>query len=212
MRIDIWSDVICPWCYIGKRRLETALADFDRADEVTVVWRAFQLDPTLSDQVGPSAIEVMAGPGGDHSHVRARFAEISRIGAADGLELRLDSAYPVNTYDAHRVSAWARELGRQDAIVEALLNGYHTRNLNIADHAVLADLAAEAGLDRGQALEVLGGVRYADDVRTDLAEARSVGARGVPTFALNGRKFQHGPPDAASLVRLLRATASAATA
>lgn len=212
MRIDIWSDVICPWCYIGKRRLESALADFDHADQVTVVWRAFQLDPTLSNQIGPSAVEVMAGPGGDHVHVRARFAEISRIGAADGLKLRLDSAYPVNTFDAHRVSAWARELGKQDAIVESLLHGYHTRNLNIANHAVLADLAAEAGLDRGQALEVLGGDQYTDDVHADLAEARSVGARGVPTFVLNGRKFQHGPPDTASLVRLLRVTAAAATA
>lgn len=211
MRVDIWSDVICPWCYIGKRRLEAALADSALTDQITVVWRAFQLDSTLSTRRGPSAVEVMAGPGGDHAHVRARFAEISKIGAVDGLELRLDSAYPVNTFDAHRVSAWARELGRQDAMVESLLHGYHTRNLDIADHTVLADLAAEAGLDRTKALDVLGGNRYVDDVRDDLAEARTVGVRGVPTFALNGRELQHGPPEVASLVRLLRATAASTT-
>ncbi|WP_017571010.1 DsbA family oxidoreductase [Nocardiopsis halotolerans] len=212
MRMDIWSDVICPWCYIGKRRLEAALDDFEHADRVTVVWRAFQLDPSLAAQPGPSAVEVMAGPGGDHARVRARFAEISRIGAEDGLELRLGSAHPVNTFDAHRLSAWARELDQQDAMVERLLHGYHTRNLNIADHTVLADLASEAGLDRDEALGVLGEGRYTDDVRTDLAEARTVGARGVPTFALNGRKFHHGPPEVGPLVRLLRTAAASAPA
>ncbi len=188
MQIDIWSDIVCPWCYIGKRRFERALEAFPHRDDVTVVQRSFQLDPVSPpDQVRNHRDNLMAKYGMSEAQANAAQLKMERAAADEGLEFHLVGGVTGNTFDAHRVLHLARERGVQDAVVERLFRAHFTEQRSIFDHASLAALAAEAALDPDEVARVLSSDAYADEVRADNEQARAYGASGVPFFVIDSR-------------------------
>ncbi len=190
LRLDIWSDIACPWCYVGKRRLEAALAKFEHASDVEIVWRAFELDPSAPAirETGPGYADRLATKyRTSTAKAEGMLQHMIETAAADGLEFRFDRIRPGNTFDAHRLIQFAHEHGRQDAMKERLLRAYMTEGQPIGDREILVVLAGEAGLDAAAARDVLDTDRYADHVRTDEALARELGISGVPFFVLGGQ-------------------------
>jgi predicted DsbA family dithiol-disulfide isomerase len=193
--VEVWSDVVCPWCYIGKRRLEAALAGFEHRDQVEVVWRSFELDPTTPHSGEPGAGADLAAYlgakyGGGRDNGLAMNARVSEVAATDGLDYRLDQAVRANTIDAHRLLHLALETGGpelQGRLKERLLAGYFTGGEVMDDHATLRAIAAEVGLDQARVDEVLAGSDYTDDVAADIDQARAYGANGVPFTVVDGR-------------------------
>jgi predicted DsbA family dithiol-disulfide isomerase len=204
MTVEVFADVLCPWCYIGKRRLAAALAD---QDEVKVVWRSYELAPEEGRTPGPTAAEAMARWWGERA--AARVAHIKAVGAEDGLELNLHLARPVNTFDAHRLIHLAADHDLADEMAERLLRGYHTEGLNVADQDVLARLGAEAGLVAADVRALLAGDTHADSVRADERRAVELGITGVPSLVIDGNPAVSGVQPPAELRRLIRRTAPA---
>ncbi|QLQ10287.1 MAG: DsbA family oxidoreductase [Nocardioidaceae bacterium] len=186
MRIEIWSDVVCPWCYIGKRRLESALAEFPHRDEVEVVYRSFELDPS-APQVGHESIrEALANKYGmGEEQTQQMMERVSQTAAAEGLRFAYEDAMHTKTIDAHRLLHLAAENGLQAELKEALLAAYFTRGESMGDPDVLRKTAADVGLDPARVEEVLSGQEYAEAVQADIAQARAYGANGVPFFVVD---------------------------
>ncbi len=196
MDIDIWTDVVCPWCYIGKRRLEKALASY--GGEVAVTYRAFQLDP--SPVSGPRPlVEALAAKFGGPQRARAIFARTAAVGAADGLVFDFDRAVAANTFDAHRLIRFAATHGRQAEMVEALHRAHFADGVDIGSRAALAAVAAGVGLDEVAARAFLDSPAGAAEVHADLAAARELGVTSVPTFVLAGKYAVTGAQDPATL-------------
>ncbi|MGN6780446.1 MAG: DsbA family oxidoreductase [Marmoricola sp.] len=191
MRIEIWSDVVCPWCYIGKRRLEKALAAFPHRDEVEVVWRSFELDPGAPAVPAETVAESLGRKyGGGAEAGRQMIDRVEAVAAEEGLRFRHHQALRVNTTDAHRLLHLALETGGREAqgrLKEALLSAYFVETENVADHDTLLRIAVENGLDPARVAEVLSGAEYADGVQADIAEAAALGATGVPFFVIDRR-------------------------
>lgn len=192
MRIDVWSDVVCPWCYIGKRRLEEALTESD--EQAEVVWHSFQLDPSATnDDERDLATRLGEKFGGGRESGLQANQHVTTIAAEVGLEFHLDEAKAANTVDAHRVLHLARELGdagelpaeTQGRLKERYLRGYFSEGLPMGDHATLTRLAVETGLPEVRVAEVLAGTAYAEDVAADQAQALAYGANGVPFFVID---------------------------
>jgi predicted DsbA family dithiol-disulfide isomerase len=204
MRVEIWSDVVCPWCYIGKRRFEKAMAEFDHADEVEVVWRSFELDPSApARREGNYAERLARKYGGSVDQALARLAQLSALAADEGLDYHLDKVVPGNTFDAHRLLHLAAERGMQDALKEALLAAYFTESRAIGETATLAGVAVSVGLDPDEVAGVLASDAYAAAVRQDEADAASLDITGVPCFVID-RKFSiPGAMDPALILRAL---------
>ena len=204
MRVEIWSDVVCPWCYVGKRRFETALAAFAHRDEVEVVWRSFELDAGApAERVGDYAQLLADKYGFPVSQGQEMIHTMTRTAAVEGLDLRFDLARTGNTFNAHRLLHLARERGVQDAVKERLVHATFTEGEPIGDPETLVRLVAEAGLDAGQAREVLASDRYAAEVRADEAQARAYGISGVPFFVVDGRYGVNGAQPAEALAQVL---------
>jgi predicted DsbA family dithiol-disulfide isomerase len=183
LKIDVWSDIVCPWCAVGKRRLEAALATFPHKDDVEVVWRAFELDPSApAIQPGDNATRLGQKYGKSRAEAEAMMNQLAATAAKDGLEFHLTTAKSGNTFDGHRVLHLAAERGVQDAVKERFFRGYMTEGQAIGDHAVLTKLAVEAGLDGEEVRAVLASDRYAAEVREEEAAARAMGISGVPFF------------------------------
>lgn len=203
MNIDIWSDVVCPWCYIGKRRLEAALQRFDHRDAVTVTWHSFQLDPTASND-DVSYAEGLAGKmGGGMDRAEQMLASMTATAAADGLDYHFDIAQRANTFDAHRLLHLAKARGVQGELKERLLGATFAQGRHVGDHPTLVELATAAGLDESEAASVLAGNDYADDVRADVEQARAYGISGVPFFVVENRYGVSGAQPADSLLQVL---------
>jgi predicted DsbA family dithiol-disulfide isomerase len=211
LQVEIWSDVVCPWCYIGKRRIESALAGFEHADEVQVVYRSFQLDPT-AEPFDPSAEPVDVPTylgrkyGGGREAGLGMIANVTQIAAGDGLHYDLEHAHGSNTMDAHRLlHAGLADGGPalQGAVTEELMSAYFTRARNISDPAVLVELAVAGGLDEQRARAVLASDDYRADVEADQAQAQAFGATGVPFFVIDRRYGVSGAQPAAVLARAL---------
>jgi predicted DsbA family dithiol-disulfide isomerase len=189
LTVDIWSDVVCPWCYIGKRRFEAALDGFEHRDDVTVLWHSFELDPDAPPVAeGTSAERLAAKYGMSVEEAARRQAEITALAAQDGLTYDLAASRGGNTFDAHRLIHLAAEHGLGDALMERLMSAYFSEREPIGDRDTLQRLAVEVGLPAEEVGEVLDGERYADAVRADERAATQVGIRGVPFFVL-GRKY-----------------------
>ena len=204
LTVEIWSDVVCPWCYIGKRRFEAAVERFEHRDEVELRWRSFELDPEAAPSSDLPAAERLAQKYGmSVQDAAAKHAEMSVLAARDGLEFHLDRSRGGNTFDAHRLIALAADHGVQDALKERLMRAYFTDSEPIADHATLARLAGEAGLDASEARAVLDSDRYADAVRSDERLALQIGIRGVPFFVLDRRYGVSGAQPADALLGAL---------
>ena len=191
MRIEIWSDVVCPWCYIGKRRLEKALATFDHADDVEIVWRSFQLDPSAPKVPVETVAESLGRKyGGGPGAGRQMIDRVEAVAAEEGLLFRHHRSLRVGTVDAHRLLHLALETGGpalQGRLKEALLAAYFVETENVADHDTLVRLAAGIGLDEARVREVLASDEYADAVEADIREAAALGATGVPFYVVDRR-------------------------
>jgi predicted DsbA family dithiol-disulfide isomerase len=187
MKVEIWSDVVCPWCYIGKRRFESALADFEHRAEVSVTWRSFQLDPGAPTRsVGDPLERIAAKYGMSRADAQAAQARITTTAASEGLEFHLDRARSGNTFDAHRLLHHAQAAGRQDEVKERLLAAYFVEGEAIGERDVLLQLATEVGLDEAGARDVLEGDAFTAEVHRDIQEAREIGISGVPFFVIDG--------------------------
>lgn len=186
MQVEVFSDVVCPWCYIGKRHMEQALAQFPHADEVSVTYRSYQLDPSASkDFTGTTTEHLAEKYGVSLTQARAMNERVSGVAAEAGLEYRLDEAHPSNTFDAHRLLHFAAANGKQAELKERLLAAYFTEGKRIGDPEVLAAEAEAVGLDGAAARAVLAGSDYTDEVRADLSLARAFGITGVPFFVID---------------------------
>jgi predicted DsbA family dithiol-disulfide isomerase len=188
MQIEIWSDVVCPWCYLGKRRFEKALAQFPHRDEVHIVHRSFQLDPSAPSDHTVATSELLSTKYGmPPEKVDQMQREMTERAAVDGLDYHLDGQQSGNTVDAHRLVHLAARHGRQDDLVERLYRAYFSEQRSVFDAASLRAVAVEAGLDAAEVDEVLAGDTYADAVEADIEQAREYGITGVPFYVLNGR-------------------------
>ncbi len=186
MRVEIWSDIACPWCYVGKRRFEAALENFAHRDEVEVVWRSFELDPSAPpERPGDRLDHLAAKYGTTRAQAEGMEAQIGGAAAGEGLAFRLDIVRGGNTFDAHRLLHLAAEHGLQDELKERLLRAYFTEGELMGDQAALERLAAEVGLPAAEVTDVLASERYADEVRADERQAEAFGITGVPFFVLD---------------------------
>ncbi len=188
MRIEIWSDVVCPWCWIGKRRFERALAEFPHRNDVEVVWKSFELDPSAPrERDGDLAGHLADKYGVARPDAVNMIARMTETAAAEGLAFRLDVARPGNTFDAHRLLHFAAENGHQHELKERLFSAYLSEGEAIGDIETLVRMAKDVGLDVAEARAVLDSDRYADAVRADEAEAAAIGVTGVPFFVVDRR-------------------------
>jgi predicted DsbA family dithiol-disulfide isomerase len=199
MKVEIWSDVVCPWCAIGKHRFEKALARFAHRDEVEVSYHSFELDPAAPhEQEGDLDDHLATKYGVSREQAEAMHRQMTETAADDGWDFHFERARRGNTFDAHRLLHLAAERGVQDAVKERLFRAYFTDGEHIADHATLARLGAEAGLDADEARAVLGSDRYADAVRADERQAQAYGITAVPFFVVDRKYGVAGaqPPEA----------------
>jgi predicted DsbA family dithiol-disulfide isomerase len=198
--IQVWSDVICPWCYLGKRRLEKALSEFPA--EVKVTYRAYQLDPSPVPQ-GLPIKEALAAKFGGPARADQMFDHVTSVAAADGLTLDFDRAIAANTFDAHRLIAWATVQDRQADMLDALQRAHFQDGVDVGSRPALAAVAAGIGLDRDAALTYLESDAGTGAVNADLNEARELGITSVPTFVVDGKYAIQGAQETATLVAAL---------
>ncbi len=206
LRIDVWSDIACPWCYVGKRHLEQALAKFPHAADVRIVWRAFELDPKaqrVSDSKVPHVERIARKYGMSVAQAQENSARLVGIAARDGIELNFDKLRSGNTFDAHRLLHLAHERGMQDALKERLMHAYFTEGRAIGDRKELLELAIEVGLGSDEVCTVLETDKYAAEVRGDEALAQQLGISGVPFFVMAGKLGVSGAQPAAVLLEAL---------
>lgn len=188
MNIEIWSDVMCPFCYIGKRRFEQALAKFPHKDKIKVTWKSFQLNPDMKTEPGKNINEYLADiKGWPLEQARQMNQRVTQMAAEAGLHYDFDKAIVANSFDAHRLIQLAKANGRGDEMEESLFRAYFTEGKNTADHNVLLELASGAGLDPVTVKKVLAGHEYASEVEHDIYEAQQIGITGVPFFLFNNR-------------------------
>ncbi len=204
LQIDVWSDIVCPWCAIGKRRLETALAKFPHRDDVEVVWRAFELDPSAPRvREGDQASHLAKKYGRTKAQAEDMIRNVADVAAKDGLEFDLLGARSGNTFDGHRLLHLAAERGLQGALKERFFRAYMSEGAPIGEPEVLARLAVEAGLDAEEVRATLASDKYAKEVREEESAARTIGISGVPFFVFGGRLAVSGAQPAEVLLRAL---------
>jgi predicted DsbA family dithiol-disulfide isomerase len=198
LKVEIWSDVVCPWCYIGKRRFESALARFAHADAVEVTWRSFELDPSAPAlREGDPADRLAAKYGMSRQQAVANQTRLTAMAASESLDFHFETARSGNTFNAHRLIHLAERHGVQDAAKERLMRAYFTEAEPIGDLETLVRLAGTVGISEAEAREVLTSDAYAEDVRADEREAAELGINGVPFFVIDRRYGVSGaqPPD-----------------
>ncbi|RTR27848.1 DsbA family oxidoreductase [Robertmurraya yapensis] len=187
MKIEVWSDYVCPFCYIGKRRLEMAIEQFPHQDQVEVEFKSFQLDPNTAKYTEQSIYEALAAKfGTSEAQVREMNKGMIAQAAEIGLTYNYDNMKPTNTFDAHRLAKFAKTVGKEKDLTENLLHGYFTESKNVGDLETLADIAEASGIDRAQALEILNDEKaFAVDVNNDQIIAQQFRITGVPFFIIN---------------------------
>jgi predicted DsbA family dithiol-disulfide isomerase len=205
MRVEIWSDVACPWCYVGLARFERAVEE--TGVDVDVVFRAFELDARVAiGRSSPLLTDYLARKYGDPSRVRAAHARLTDAGSEVGIDFRWEGMRRANTFDAHRLLSWALDDGgptKQRTLKKALLRSYFTDGLDVADHAVLTEVALEVGLDPDEATSMLASDRYAEHVRAEQEDAHRNGIAAVPTFVVNDGWMLQGAHDTSAWIRAL---------
>ena len=209
MQIEVWSDVICPWCYIGKRRLEAALANFEQRGNVQIIWRSFELDPHAPQQHPGTLNDLLASKYGVSAEQATEMnARVSVVAKEVGVEYRLANAKPGNTFDAHRLLhfAAARQLGAR--ATERMMHAYFCESLPVGNHLALAKLAPEFGITETEAMALLESDNYADAVRADEARAQELGISGVPFFVFDGKLGVSGAQPVEAFVEALRQSQS----
>lgn len=204
MEVEIWSDINCPWCYIGKRRFEAALAQFDHADEVNVTWRSFELDPSAPADLGGNSAEVLAEKYGlTPERAQEMEAHVTEVAAGDGLEYNLAISRLGSTFDGHRLVHLAQRHGLQDAMKERLLRARFTEGKLVSDPEVLVACAVEVGLDADEVRQALASEAHSDEVRADEQLAQEFGIGGVPMFVVDRALGASGAQPSELLLQLL---------
>lgn len=207
MKVEIWSDIACPWCAVGKRRLEAALERFAHAEEIDVRWRSFELQPDAPAlQEGDYVTRLADKYGIDRGQAREMIERMRATAAGEGLSFDFENIRPGNTFDAHRLLHLAHDHDRQDAVKERLLSGYLEEGAAIGEHDELKRLAVEAGLPGDEVTAVLDSDRYAAAVRADEQRARRLGVTAVPFFAIDERFGVPGAQPADTLLQVLTET------
>lgn len=205
MKVEIWSDVVCPWCYVGKRRFEAALESFEHQADVEVHWRSFELDPSAPAVREGDPVQRLADKYGmSRAQALATDARLTDLAAVEGLDFHLETARSGNTFDAHRLLHLAVDQGIQGAVKERFMHAYFTESEPVGEHATLARLAADAGLDENDVNAVLTSDRYASDVRADEQQAAAYGISGVPFFVIDARYGISGAQSSDVILATLR--------
>ncbi len=188
MDVEIWSDIMCPFCYIGKRKFEHALNQFPHKDLVNVVWKSFQLNPDMQTEPGKNINQYLAEiKGWSLDEAKRMNDRVTAMAQEVGLSYDFDKAVVANSFDAHRLIQLAKQNGLGDEIEERLFRAYFTEGRDTSDHATLIELGSEIGLDATAIEQMLTSSQFAEAVHRDVYEAQQVGARGVPFFVLNRR-------------------------
>ena len=205
MQVEIWSDLACPWCYVGKRRFEAALREFEHRDEVDVTWRSFELDPGApAERPGDRDEQLARKYGVTRAEAEAMHERMSAVAAGEGLRFDFSVARSGSTFDAHRLLQLARLHGCDDALAERLFSGYLGEGELLSDHETLTRLASEAGLAADEVTEVLASDRFATEVRQDEGLAAAAGIAAVPCFVIDRRIGASGAQDPEVLLAFLR--------
>lgn len=204
IEVEVWSDVMCPFCYLGKQRFARALEEFPHPDRVRVTWRSFQLDPSLRTDLSLSTSEYLARRKGLGVADAERMNEqLAQVGAREGLTYRFDKVRVSNTFMAHRFLHFARVHGRQDEAMERLFRAHFAEGQNVDDPSALVALGQECGLDAGALSRALAGDAHAGDVNADVAEARLLGISGVPFFVFDRKYAVSGAQEPAAFLAAL---------
>ena len=204
MQVEIWSDVVCPWCYIGKRRFERALDAFAHCDEVTIVWRSFELDRNAPAERTGSYAEMLGRKYGmPPERAERTLQHMTDVAAEEGLEFDFGGVRPGNTFDAHRLLHFAATRGRQEELKERFLRAYFTDGAPVGDPEALVPLAVEVGLDEAEVRGVLAGDAFGDHVRADEAAAEELDITGVPFFVIDRKFAVSGAQDTEVFARAL---------
>lgn len=189
MKIEVWSDFVCPFCYIGKARLEHALEEFEEKNSVEMVYKSFELDPNAERNTGQNIHEKLAAKyGRSLEEARGMTANMTEQASMEGLDFQFDNMVPTNTFDSHRVAKFAESKGLGLSVAERFFKGVFTEGQDLGDHEVITKLAVEAGLTESDVTEVLAAGSYGDQVRAEESEAHQIGVQGVPFFVIN-RKY-----------------------
>ena len=212
VEVEIWSDVVCPWCYIGKRRFEAALAQITDEIDVDVAFKPFQLDPTASPGKAGPVIEAYARKFGSRERAQEIIDHVTEVAAESGLEFRLDRALRANTLLAHRLLWLAETKGRQIAMNERLLKAYFMDGLDIGDPDVLADCAADVGLDRDEVRAFFDSDAGLSEVRAEIEAAADMEITAVPTFVFDRKWMVPGAQDPDTFATVLRRVVAKRTA
>ncbi|MCC6384926.1 MAG: DsbA family oxidoreductase [Bacteroidia bacterium] len=189
MKVEIWSDVMCPFCYLGKKHFEKALQQVPFSKEVQVIWKSFQLDPLLPDEgltISTTAY-LIDRKGMPHQQLETMMEHIRQSGIRAGIDFRQDISIPVNTFSAHRLIHFARKSGKDSEMEEALFEAHFTKGQNVGNHEELVTLAEKIGLNKAEVTEFLKGTELTDEVRDDMMEARDLGITGVPFFVIDSK-------------------------
>jgi len=188
MKVEIWSDVMCPFCYIGKRKFEAALAKFEYKNHVEVIWKSFQLQPDMVTNPTKNTLEHLAeSKGWTLAYTKQVTSQVVQMAKEVGLNYDFDKAVVANSFDAHRLSHFAKSKGKGDAIEEQLFKAYFIDGKNTADHATLTQLAVSIGLNETEVKQILTSDSFAIEVRQDIYESQQIGVTGVPYFVLNNK-------------------------
>lgn len=204
MQVEIWSDVMCPFCYIGKRRFEKALQQLPEQENIEVIWKSYQLAPDMQTDTSKNINQYLS----EHKGISLEHAEqmndqVTRMAAAEGLVYNFDKAIVANSMNAHRFSHFAKQYGKQNEAEELLFRAYFTEGKNTDDLNTLIDLGNEIGLDSDKLKTVLESEQYTDEVREDIYEAHQIGVRGVPFFVFNRKYAISGAQESGAFAQVL---------
>jgi predicted DsbA family dithiol-disulfide isomerase len=189
VKIEVWSDVVCPFCLLGKKKLEKAIVDLEAQDRVEVIWHSFQLDPSFpKDTAIPSMKNLVERKGYPANQVVSTCNYLNEQGKAYGIDFQFEDALVFNTLDAHRLIQWAQSEGKSNTLKEALMTAHFSEGKNLSKSDILLDVVEKSGLDRIKALEILESDAYLQNVQADLSRSNELGIGGVPFFLINGKE------------------------
>jgi predicted DsbA family dithiol-disulfide isomerase len=209
MKVEIWSDVMCPFCYIGKRKFEKALANFEHKDQVIVEWKSFQLNPNLETNPSKNTIEHLAeSKGWTLDYTKQTTEHVSNIAKEQGLDFNFEKAVVANSFDAHRLLHLSKKHNLQNECEERLFKAYFVEGKNTADHQVLTNIGLEIGLNQIDITELLQSNLYANEVNNDILQAQQIGVRGVPFFVFGNKYAVSGAQEPETFLGALKQASS----
>ncbi|WP_138420044.1 DsbA family oxidoreductase [Aquibacillus sediminis] len=204
MKVQIWSDIVCPFCYIGKRRYEAALQQFDHKDDIEMEFKSFQLDPNAEKGTDKDLHQSLATKYGvSYEEGKAMNDRMTEQAKEVGLDYHLDHAIPTNTEDAHRLSYYAKQHGKMNQMMERIMHAYFTESLDVGDHETLVKLAGEVGLDQEDTRQILSDGAFKQEVQVDQQQAAQIGVQGVPFFVFNQKYAVSGAQPTETFLEVL---------